>query len=191
MRPGEDPVDVALWRYRRRFPEAQSHDPVTNQLFEMLRRSLVQADIAMQDEGLNPDARRRVITCALYGSLDGERQAEGRAVRGQRIDTVAMVTSLYATCVPHRPFGPIDFCLQCREALDQQHQHEPHQHPHPTCPRCNPEEDGLFRDAEFPANPSIEEIIHRVTNDAHNGYSTSDVTNRWAIAQLQQRRNPE
>lgn len=70
-----DPVTAAVQRYFQRFPEldaAQSSDPMARALFVHIERALKQADMAMQDEGFNRTSRRRVITAALYGSVDGE-----------------------------------------------------------------------------------------------------------------------
>lgn len=105
MIPGEnDAVRIAVRRYFDRFPDlqfARTGDAVTAALFKHLERALVQADIAMQDEGLSADARRRVVTSALYGSVDEEAaigrmrdaQAEAErlsaAVRSGRLQSAA------------------------------------------------------------------------------------------------------
>lgn len=93
----DDPVRAAVARYLRRFPEerdALHTDAVTAAMFKHIERCLVQADIAMQDEGLNPQQRLRVITAALYGSIDEE------AAVARRTERDAMLQQALAAPVP-------------------------------------------------------------------------------------------
>lgn len=78
--PFHDPVREAVAGYFQRFADEGfviQRDPLTAAVFKHLERALVQADTAMADEGLDEDARRRVVTSALYGSVDVE-DAVGR-----------------------------------------------------------------------------------------------------------------
>jgi hypothetical protein len=91
MGPFSDPVREAVGRYRNRFPDtafALHHDPMTAAMFRMLERALVQADMAMQDEGLDHDQRRRVVSAALYGSVDEDEAASRMADRREKVATL-------------------------------------------------------------------------------------------------------
>lgn len=73
--PPQDPVRMAVQRYLERFPDARDavlRDPHSAMALKVLERALVQADMAMQDEGLDFEARRRIVAAALYGSVDEE-----------------------------------------------------------------------------------------------------------------------
>jgi CHASE3 domain sensor protein len=75
QRPLGDPVREAVQRWLQRFPDtaaAVMTDPVSAQTLKILENSLVQADMAMQDEGIDFTVRRRIISAALYGSIDEE-----------------------------------------------------------------------------------------------------------------------
>lgn len=90
MTPDQDPVRQAVARYLERFPAEHQTlltDPTAHAYFRMLERALVQADMAMQDEGLRFEARRRVVAAALYGSA--ERAARDRADREVQLEQVS------------------------------------------------------------------------------------------------------
>jgi flagellar biosynthesis regulator FlaF len=73
--PFADPVREAIHRYMMRFPDAGNaalNDPMFAALWKQMERTLVAADIAMQDEGLDHEQRRRVVSSALYGGPDAE-----------------------------------------------------------------------------------------------------------------------
>jgi hypothetical protein len=73
--PYDHPVRQAIARYRQTFfgeDVVLMTDPIAASLFKVLERALLQADIAMSDEGLSPEQRRRVATAALFGSVDEE-----------------------------------------------------------------------------------------------------------------------
>lgn len=100
----EDPVREAVDRYIDRFPEVREAvhtDPVTAALFKHIRRCLVQADVAMQDEGLPAVQRRRVITAALYGSVDEDAAVARRAEHDTKHRELSGLITRW-------PAGPVD-----------------------------------------------------------------------------------
>lgn len=88
--PHEDPVRQAFARYLERFPEvaeARLLEAETHALLTQMERMLVAVDCAMQDEGLDPAARRRVISTALFGGVDQERAARNLEKYELRMET--------------------------------------------------------------------------------------------------------
>lgn len=86
-----DPVREAFDRYLQRFPtmaEARFYDPTSAALLKQMERMLIIIDCAMQDEGLDPVARRRVISAALFGGPDqaaAERRMEDHARQAETL----------------------------------------------------------------------------------------------------------
>jgi hypothetical protein len=86
-----DAVRDAFARYVQRFPEVREatlFDPMTSAMFKQMERMLVCADMAMQDEGLDPDQRRRVISAALYGGPNEESAARALDDRKKQMETI-------------------------------------------------------------------------------------------------------
>lgn len=84
-----DAVRQAVGRWRERFPEIDevlNHDPYANHALKLIEDMLVRADVAMQDEGLDDDQRRRVATAALYGSVDVEKAHRDMADRQRQLE---------------------------------------------------------------------------------------------------------
>jgi hypothetical protein len=66
-------VDDAYGRFRARMPspgDAERQDPVYQWKSESMKRLLSMVDIAMEDEGVPDDVRRRVVRTVLFGSPD-------------------------------------------------------------------------------------------------------------------------
>jgi hypothetical protein len=68
-------VRQTVERYVARTPgmsESYLHDPQQHALIHILKRTLIHVDRAMEGEGLDPAARQRIISTALFGGPDEE-----------------------------------------------------------------------------------------------------------------------
>lgn len=66
-------VNEALDRFRARMPApgaAERLDPVYHWKDQWMKRMLSMVDIAMEDEGVPDDVRRRVVRTLLFGAPD-------------------------------------------------------------------------------------------------------------------------
>jgi hypothetical protein len=100
--PHRDLVRQAFERYVATMPGvsyAYLHDVATHAAMKQMEHMLVATSRAMETEGLDLDARRRVISTALFGGPDEEAAV-------QRIDEVVQV---FGSRTPHegdmRGFG--------------------------------------------------------------------------------------
>lgn len=71
-------TDDTLGRYLNQQPgmrETLLHDPVQHAQTELMRRTLAAMEHAMADEGVDEEARRRVVNRVVWGEPDGLRDA--------------------------------------------------------------------------------------------------------------------
>jgi hypothetical protein len=64
-------VDEETSRFQRRMPGAGTavrNDPVHHHLVVWMDRMLHLVDVVMEDEGIEPAVRAKVVRCVLYGS---------------------------------------------------------------------------------------------------------------------------
>jgi hypothetical protein len=100
-------VDAVVHRYRARVDDdrAARTDPQYNAQWRWMVRMLETADMAMEDEGIDPRSRERVIRTILYGAPDPA-EADRRIDEHLRLVEEMRTRPLGPIVVPVQPSGP-------------------------------------------------------------------------------------